>query len=322
MIHASKDKNQRFSTKRFQTVIIKTLSLLSHPKEEGRDKYTLRKSNNVSICNLDWLSSPINILSIQEVIIRSNHYYYNYRRTRPDKIKHKTIKVINRNNSLSLGGDLPKKKLIKRFSVIKFKMVGMNVNNPKKTTKKSMYCDDFSILNQKRFFKRIRIKGKETKRKLTSKDNKSNKSKSKTNILCLSSGDSKDSSSISSEGDKLEDIYFQLLGYIMEGGNKQFIRFFEKNKKIIDINHQLIDGNTLLILAAKEGNYYISKYLCEGGIDINTQNELGNTALHYAIANQFYSIVDILTRHGAREDIPNKKGLFPWNCAENMLDKN
>ena len=56
------------------------------------------------------------------------------------------------------------------------------------------------------------------------------------------------------------------------------------------------------------------------GIKVNIQNDKGNTALHYAIGNQFYSVADTLTRFGAREDIANNKGLLPWDCVENNLE--
>ena len=118
----------------------------------------------------------------------------------------------------------------------------------------------------------------------------------------------------------IENIYFELLTYIIEGKNKQFYKCYEKNKKLININQKLLEGNTLLIISAREGNSIISKFLCEKGIEVNAQNNEGNTALHYAIGSQFYSIADILTRYGAREDISNKKGFLPWDCLGNNLD--
>ena len=120
-----------------------------------------------------------------------------------------------------------------------------------------------------------------------------------------------------SDSNNLEDIYYHLLNFIIESKNKLFIKLFEEKKKLIDMNQQLIEGNTLLILSAREGNHAITKFLCEQGTDVNIQNNSGNTALHYAIGNQFYSIADILTRFGAREDIANSKGLLPWDCNEN-----
>ena len=98
------------------------------------------------------------------------------------------------------------------------------------------------------------------------------------------------------------------------------MEFFERNKKNINMNQQLEGGNSLLIISSREGNATITRFLCEQGLEINMQNNNGNTALHYAIANQLYSIADILTRFGAREDIANNKGLYPWDCIENNLE--
>ena len=50
----------------------------------------------------------------------------------------------------------------------------------------------------------------------------------------------------------------------------------------------------LLYDAAFEGNIkLVGKYLA-GGININTKNEVGNTALHYAAFNHKWKIVDFL----------------------------
>ena len=107
---------------------------------------------------------------------------------------------------------------------------------------------------------------------------------------------------------------------IYNGKYKIFTSYYNQNKKIIDINQILIEGNTLLLLAVKEGNYQITKFLCEEGADVNVQNADGNSALHYAIGKQFYSIADILTTHGAMEDLINLKGFTPWDCIEHNVE--
>ena len=108
---------------------------------------------------------------------------------------------------------------------------------------------------------------------------------------------------------------------IFEGKSNSFINYYKKNKEFIDVNQDLFDGNNLLILSAKDGNSFISKFLCEQGAKINTQNFKGNTALHYAIGKQFYGVADILARHGAREDIRNNMGLTPWECIDHNMEE-
>ena len=122
------------------------------------------------------------------------------------------------------------------------------------------------------------------------------------------------------EDSKLKSIYLQLMKAIYNGKYKIFTNYYNQSKKIIDINQILIEGNTLLLLAVKEGNYQITKFLCEEGADVNVQNADGNSALHYAIGKQFYSIADILTTHGAMEDLINLKGFTPWDCIEHNVE--
>ena len=162
---------------------------------------------------------------------------------------------------------------------------------------------NFSVLKQKNFFKKLH-----TNNEIFFSDKESNKSleKEKPEV---------------NEGDKqLESIYFELTKALFDGKFRNFKNIYLKNKKYIDINQPLLEGNTLLILAVREGNYQITKFLCEENADINSQNSEGNTALHYAIGKQFFSLADILTIHGAKEDLQNLKGLSPWDCIEHNVD--
>ena len=118
----------------------------------------------------------------------------------------------------------------------------------------------------------------------------------------------------------IDDIYLGLCFLIVEGKEKLFINKMEELKELIDINNQIIDGNTFLILATREGNKNIIKFLCENKCEMNLQNDKGNTALHYAIGNLFFDIVDILISYGAKEDILNCKGLRPWDCIDKYLE--
>ena len=116
------------------------------------------------------------------------------------------------------------------------------------------------------------------------------------------------------QAQEIDDIYYGLTLLIAEGKDYLFRKYFNLYEKIIDINFPIYEGNTLLIMSTKEGNAGITKFLCENKADVNLKNDEGNTALHYAIGQKFYKIVDILTIFGAREDILNNKGLTPWDC--------
>ena len=300
-----KKNKQKIARKQFKTVNIKNLSIFD--LENSEEKFLITKTKDTFKNDDDWIYSPINLLSIQDIILRSNQYYYDFDFHKLIKKHHITIKrSISKKFSDKIEKRLEKQNIFgKKFN--------LNISNLKKHIfKKSPY--DFSLLNQKKFFKRPKIAKKlKLEAKIKEKEELSALSEFSSDALLSNYLDN-------SKDNNLEDIYFDLVTYIIEAKNKQFIKLFDENKKAININQQLIEGNTLLILSAREGNHPISKYLCDRGIDVNIQNNAGNTALHYAIGNQFYSIADILTRFGAREDIANTKGLLPWDCIENNLE--
>ena len=307
---SSKSNRLPLKRKAFQTVKISDLTMLNNRFEKkASEDFSLRKTKNTFYTDNDWIYSPINLLSIQKIILRSNEYYFNYNKYYREKDKKDSvIKKLNKINSIdhlqkrTLSSN---KLLIRQLSLggkyLKFSK--MKKNNLKKIPEKSNL--DLSLLNQKKFFKRQKRK-RVSSFKLGKKNSSLNYNSSE-----LSS---------SENNNNLEEIYFELLGNIIDGRNNQFYKLFEKNKGIIDINEKIIEGNTLLIISSREGNLNITKFLCSHGIKVNIQNDKGNTALHYAIGNQFYSVADILTRYGAREDIPNNNGLLPWDCAQNNLE--
>ena len=48
--------------------------------------------------------------------------------------------------------------------------------------------------------------------------------------------------------------------------------------------------------------------LLQRGLDVNEKNYLGNTAMHYAIMNNFIKTIDLLISYGVNENIQNKMG--------------
>lgn len=71
-------------------------------------------------------------------------------------------------------------------------------------------------------------------------------------------------------------------------------------------------GNTLLALAVIMNDSEMVKFLLQYGIDPNSQNEDGNTALHYAVSGRKLKIIDLLILNGADERIKNNLGQEPW----------
>ena len=292
--------------------------------------FTKKKSTvNYNKKYLKWITIPHNLIFIHNYILKSlpiddQEIWKN----RPKK-KRKTgnMSVINyqlfhRNTSKRLGAlNNPKtvfkklntfnsiqneneitKELIKRGSNLTFEDLKNTLKrqiSQKSSDSNPEYL--FSVLKHSNFFKKDRT-NEDFRDPI--KDNKKKKLKIQRKDSLIN----------------LEDLYFELIKLIIEGNNNAFQKYFIKYKTYIDINQELFDGNTLLILSAREGNYYITKFLCEQNADVNIQNCNGNTALHFAIGKQFYAIADILTRHGATEDIKNIRGLSPWDCIENNIE--
>ena len=314
MINGQNNKN-RSSKKNFHTVKLKTLNLPNLEKEKNKidhlEKFSISKTKRSHVDELSWIYSPINLLTIQAIIIRNNDFYYETK----SFLYPKRRSALKR-SSLSFIKKIKKSNATLETEKVSLKKVGsLNYNQFIKFYKKTV-CNEFSVLNQKKFFKRG-VKRKSP----NSSFNTPNKRSSKITKLVDTSFNESDSDRLSSiEKKDLENIYFELLTFIMESKNRQFFKLFEIHKSMIDVNQALLGGNTLLIISAKHGNFSVAKFLCDQQVNVNIQNNNGNTALHYAIGNQFYSIADILTRAGAREDIPNKKGLFPWDCIDNNLE--
>ena len=119
-----------------------------------------------------------------------------------------------------------------------------------------------------------------------------------------------------------ENIETILRTLIKEGEIALFNEYLYKNTRIIDINAQDDDGNSFLILSIKEGINPIITTLLERGIDVNIQNNEGNTALHYALSGKNFKIADLLEKYGAKEDLYNNYGMTPWDSVGKSIENN
>ena len=298
-------------------------------KTDSEGVFTVKKTHNVKMRHKRHLG---NFIIVQEFILKSlpfykeNYFkkinlYRQHHNTRKRYINfhssNKSISKIynmnsfdsltkkNSSNSIQLRGSYMRKKGERRTgSILKIENIRktLRIQSKPKTEKKEL---NISVLKHKHFFKKLKTNleyGIDNTEKESSKSNE--KDKTDSNEL----------------DPKIENIYFILMKALLEGKSGYFQNFYMKNKIFIDINQVLIEGNTLLILAAREGNYQITKFLCEEQADVNIQNADGNTALHYAIGKQFFSIADLLNMYGAKEDLLNLKGLSPWDCIEHNVD--
>jgi ankyrin repeat protein len=114
--------------------------------------------------------------------------------------------------------------------------------------------------------------------------------------------------------------YKILKNLIKEGKELLFIDYFNHNSKIIDKNYKDEDGNTFLILSIKYNMNNISKMLINKGININIQNNDGNSALHFALSSKNFYMADILRKFGALENSINNLGYTPWECIGKNIE--
>ena len=111
-----------------------------------------------------------------------------------------------------------------------------------------------------------------------------------------------------------EEIWNLLLNDIFYNKKNHFMELYIKNINNIDINRQDDRGNTLLIYSTQNNASDIVEFLLEKGCDPNSQNMHGNTALHYAISHKHFPISNLLIKYNASERIRNHLGLMPWEC--------
>ena len=87
-----------------------------------------------------------------------------------------------------------------------------------------------------------------------------------------------------------------------------------------DVNARDGRGATALHVAAEEVLFEAATLLVGRGADVNAQDDEGNTPLGRAVfsARGRYDVVRLLTKSGARDDIPNRAGETPRQLAERL----
>ena len=201
----------------------------------------------------------------------------------------------------------------------------------KKSNKKSTFFNDNTSINMNKKLQKLSVLQNKNIFKMTEKNRDINgKLKTKKKRGVIVNQENKYHRLLSRQSN----AYYELIRYINEKHNVAltlkklikegevllFLEHLNNSKRKIDINNQDEDGNTFLILSIKYNLNKLSKILLEKGIDINIQNKDGNSALHYALSGKNFYMADILRKYGANEDSINKLGYTPWDSIGKNIE--
>jgi ankyrin repeat protein len=83
----------------------------------------------------------------------------------------------------------------------------------------------------------------------------------------------------------------------------------------VELETKNIDGNTALWNGCFGGSYTCVKLLIEAGIDLDTKNDNGVTALMYCASSGREDMTKVLLEYGAKKDIENLDGFKAIDLA-------
>jgi len=150
-----------------------------------------------------------------------------------------------------------------------------------------------------------------------------------TNIYDSKLNNVNDSSNVSiiKSSETLNIKYGKLLLLLAKKGNeKKFLQFFQKirtlkEKILININYQDEKGNTALHYACDEGNLKIVEILLNANCNTNIKNNLNKTPLHLSTQKGYFNITKKLIEFGAILNIEDSEKNTPLHfiCKNNYI---
>lgn len=103
--------------------------------------------------------------------------------------------------------------------------------------------------------------------------------------------------------------------FIDGASNEAFIKKLNENDKL-NVNTQDTEGWSFLHYAVIRNNKWAAEKLLELGADVNIKSKNNETPLFIAVTFENIEMVEILLRHGAKEDVINKEGNHLLYIAE------
>ena len=120
---------------------------------------------------------------------------------------------------------------------------------------------------------------------------------------------------------KIDNRNETFLSYSIKRKNEEITRLII-NSPILDLSYQDSNGNSYLLLSTMQQLISTTILLLKKGIKINSQNNEGNTALHYAYNFNNKPLISILKEYKADLNIKNKLGKIPEEIELNSLNVN
>lgn len=106
--------------------------------------------------------------------------------------------------------------------------------------------------------------------------------------------------------DYLKNIFSDLINYEEE----------DPLAPIDPFSYKTPEGDSCLHIAAMRGDSRAISLLLDGGIDINSIGDMGNTALHYSSRMRHRDVFDLLISRGANLLIKNEFGKMSGDYAQ------
>ncbi|PIG83257.1 ankyrin repeat-containing protein [Aspergillus arachidicola] len=82
------------------------------------------------------------------------------------------------------------------------------------------------------------------------------------------------------------------------------------------VDFKTTTGETVLLLAAKQGFREIVRFLLEQGVSVDPKDRAGRTPLHHAVANDHKEVVKIILEAGGDIETTDLADYIPWMFAE------
>ena len=120
---------------------------------------------------------------------------------------------------------------------------------------------------------------------------------------------------------KIDNRNETFLSYAIKRKNEEITKLIT-NSPILDLSYQDSNGNSYLHLSTMQQLISTTILLLKKGIKINSQNNEGNTALHYAYNFNNKPLISILKEYKADLNIKNKLGKIPEEIELNSLNIN